>query len=159
MGLQLSYLNHDQHNFYGSNTYQGLQKTFYANYIFQGIIKTTDNTYKIGASFMNDDVTESFNAYKYKRREQVGGAFLEFAKNYKEKFNLVAGIRADQHNYYGLFFTPRLHLRYAFTPTSILRLSGGRALRTANIFTDNSYLMATSRQWVIESSDLNLPYG
>ena len=159
MGLQLSYLNHDQHNFYGTNLYSGLQKTFYANYIFQGIIKTTDNTFKIGASFMNDNVSETFNLYKYRRTEQVGGAFFEFAKNYKEKFNMIVGIRADQHNYYGLFFTPRLHLRYAFKPTSVVRFSGGRALRTANIFTDNSYLMASSRQWIIESSDLNMPYG
>jgi outer membrane receptor for ferrienterochelin and colicins len=52
MGLQLSYLNHEQNNTYGLNTYTGLQKTFYANYIFQGIIKTTDNTYKIGASYL-----------------------------------------------------------------------------------------------------------
>lgn len=159
MGLQLSYLNHDQHNFYGKNHYIGLQKTFYANYIFQGIIKTTSNTYKIGASFMNDDVSELFNTYAYKRLEQVGGVFMEFAKSYKEQFNLVAGIRADQHNYYGVFFTPRLHLRYAFRPASVLRLSGGRALRTANIFTDNAYLMTSSRQWFIEGSDLKMPYG
>lgn len=159
MGLQLSYLDHRQNNFYGNNKYNGEQKTFYANYIFQGIIKTTDNTYKVGASFMNDDVNESFNLYKYNRLEQVGGMFMEFAKNYKDKFNLVAGIRGDQHNYYGLFFTPRLHLRYAFNPKSILRFSGGRALRTANIFADNMYLMASSRQWIVESSDLSLPYG
>jgi len=159
MGLQLSYLNHEQHNFYGNNKYNGLQKTFYANYIFQGIIGSTDNTYKVGASFMNDNINENFNLYKYRRREQVGGVFLEFAKNYREKFNMIAGIRADQHNYYGMFFTPRLHLRYAFTQNSILRFSGGRALRTANIFTDNAYLMASSRQWFVESSDLALPYG
>lgn len=159
MGLQLSYLNHDQHNFYGSNTYTGLQKTFYANYIFQGILGNTNNVYKLGASFMNDDVKEMYSTFSYKRNEQVGGVFLEYAKNFKEKFNLVAGIRADQHNYYGLFFTPRLHVRYAFKPNSVLRLSGGRALRTANIFTDNSYLMASSRQWFIEGNDINKPYG
>jgi outer membrane receptor for ferrienterochelin and colicins len=158
-GLQLSYLNHEQHNFYGNNLYSGLQKTFYANFIYQGIIISTNNTFKVGASFMNDNVNESFNLYKYKREEQVGGAFMEFAKNYGDKFNIVAGIRADQHNYYGLFFTPRLHLRYAFKPTSVLRLSGGRALRTANIFTDNAYLMTTSRQWIVESSDVKMPYG
>ena len=159
MGLQLSYLNHDQYNFYGVNAYKGLQKTFYANYIYQGIIGTTNNTYKVGGSFMHDDVNESFNLFAYKRTEQVSGAFLEFAKNYKEKFNLVAGLRADQHNYYGVFFTPRLHVRYAFKPTSVLRFSGGRALRTANIFTDNSYLMASSRSWIIEGSDTKMPYG
>lgn len=159
MGLQLSYLNHDQHNTYGYNHYTGLQKTFYANYIFQSIIGTTNNTYKVGASFMNDDVNESFNQLSFKRQEQVAGTFAEFAHNYKEKFNLVAGIRADYHNYYGLFFTPRLHLRYAPVANSVFRLSGGRALRTANILTDNSYLMASSRTWSIEPSDLSMPYG
>jgi outer membrane receptor for ferrienterochelin and colicins len=159
MGLQLSYLDHLQRNYYGNNHYAGLQRTLYANYIFQGIIGTTDNTYKVGASFMNDEVQESFNVYRYRRTEQVGGVFMEFAKSYKEKFNLVAGLRADQHNYYGLFFTPRLHLRYAFRPNSVLRLSGGRALRTANIFTDNAHLMVSSRQWIIEGADQAMPYG
>jgi hypothetical protein len=159
MGLQLSYLNHDQTNFYGTNNYTGAQKTFYANYIFQGIIKTTDNTYKIGASYLNDDVNETYSLFKYKRTEQVAGTFLEFAHNSTDKFNVVAGIRADYHNYYGLFFTPRLHLRYAFTKNSVARLSVGRALRTANVFADNAYLMASSREWQIESSDLSLPYG
>jgi outer membrane receptor for ferrienterochelin and colicins len=159
MGLQISYLDHLQNNFYGYQTYRGLQKTLYANYIFQSYIGSTNNTYKVGASFLQDDVTESFNQLHFKRLEQVGGTFLEFAHNYNEKFNLVAGIRADYHNYYGLFFTPRLHLRYAFTPNSILRFSGGRALHTANIFSDNAYLMATSRTWNIELTDLALPYG
>lgn len=159
MGLQLSYLNHDQINFYGNNKYSGAQKTFYANYIFQGILRTTSNTYKVGASFLNDDVNETFRLFKYKRLEQVAGTFLEFAHNSGEKFNLVAGIRADYHNYYGVFFTPRLHLRYAFTQNSVLRFSGGRALRTANIFADNAYLMASSRDWLVESADLALPYG
>lgn len=170
MGLQASYLNHNQNNIYGKNRYEGLQKTFYTNFIYQGIIGTTNNGYKIGASYMNDDVKETYfnymvsdpsknNQMYFKRYESVMGTFLEFAHNYKEKFNLVAGVRADYHNYYGLFFTPRLHLRYAFKPTTVLRFSGGRALRTANIFTDNANLMASSRIWSIETNNVNLPYG
>ncbi len=159
MGLQLSYLNHNQNNYFGTTTYNALQKTFYANYIFQGIIKTTDNTYKIGASYLDDDVAEKFQLFKFYRREQVAGAFAELAINRKEKFNMVAGLRADYHNYYGIFYTPRLHLRYAFSTNSVLRLSGGRALRTANIFADNAYLMASSRVWNLEVSDLSMPYG
>jgi len=160
MGLQLSYLNHDQNNSYGFISYTGLQKTFYANYIFQGIIKTTDNTYKLGASFMNDQVNESYQLFKFNRDEKVGGAFAEFAHNSGEKFNLIAGLRADYHNYYGLFFTPRLHLRYAFNKSkTVFRLSGGKALKTANIFAENTSLMATSRDWIITPSDLNMPYG
>lgn len=160
MGLQLSYLNHDQNNNYGFNTYTGLQKTFYANYIFQGIIKTTDNTYKLGASFMNDQVDETYRLFKFKRDEKVGGVFAEFAHNQGEKFNVVAGLRADYHNYYGLFFTPRLHMRYALKGNkTVFRISGGRALKTANILAENTPLMATSRDWILIPSDLNMPYG
>lgn len=158
-GLQLSYLNHRMDNLYGTSSYNALQKTFYANYIFQGILKTTDNTIKLGASYMDDDVNEKFQLFKFKRHEQVAGVFTELAINRKNKFNMVAGLRADYHNYYGLFFTPRLHLRYAFSEKSVLRLSGGRALRTANILADNTYLMASSRVWNLEVLDLSMPYG
>jgi outer membrane receptor for ferrienterochelin and colicins len=158
-GLQLSYLDHEQHNLFGLRNYDGLQKTFYANYIYQGIIGSTNHGYKAGASFMNDYVHEKFWTGSYTRTENVAGVFTEYAYNFKEKFNLVAGLRADQHNYYGLFVTPRLHLRYAFTPTTILRLSGGRALRTANVLTDNAPLMASSRTWQIAVADSAMPYG
>jgi outer membrane receptor for ferrienterochelin and colicins len=160
MGLQLSYLNHDQINFYGINSYNGLQQTFYANYIFQGILKTTDNTYKVGASFMNDKVNETYQLFNYTRDEKVGGAFVELAHNMGDKFNIVAGLRADYHNYYGLFFTPRLHARYALNKNkTVFRLSGGRALKTANIFAENTALMATSRKWIIEPTNFSMPYG
>jgi outer membrane receptor for ferrienterochelin and colicins len=160
MGLQLSYLNHDQRNFYGFNTYEGFQKTFYANYIFQGMIGSSDHSYKAGASFMNDDVKEQFRELSFNRLEQVGGLFTEYAYNFKDKFNMVAGLRADYHNYFGFFFTPRLHLRYAMNEgKTVIRFSGGRALKTANILSENMHLMASSRNWMIETSDLSKPYG
>lgn len=160
MGLQLSYLNHAQDNQYGATFYSGLQQTFYANYIFQSYVGNTNNNYKIGASYLNDEVHESYRLNAFNRLENVGGAFVEFAHNTKDRFNVVAGLRADYHNYYGLFFTPRLHLRYALDENkTVFRLSGGNALRTANILSDNSYLMASSRTWSIQPSDLSMPYG
>ncbi|MBK7312045.1 MAG: carboxypeptidase-like regulatory domain-containing protein [Sphingobacteriaceae bacterium] len=158
-GLQLSYLNHDQKNRYGFSEYKGLQKTFYANYIFQGLIKSSTHGYKVGASFLNDSINESFATLKYQRLEQDIGVFTEYALNIKDRFNMVAGFRADYHNIYRLFFTPRLHIRYAFNTNSILRFSGGKALKTANILSENMNLMPTSRNWIIETSNLNTPYG
>jgi outer membrane receptor for ferrienterochelin and colicins len=159
VGLQMSYLNHDQHNKFGQGEYNGNQRTFYANLIYQGIFGNTNHSYRTGFSFLNDEVKEQFRSLKYGRQEIVPGAFFEYSMNLSEKFNLIAGVRADRHNYYGVFATPRLHLRYAFTPTSVLRLSGGRALRTANIFADNAGLMVSSRTWTIETSDSTMPYG
>jgi outer membrane receptor for ferrienterochelin and colicins len=158
-GLQLSYLDHQQRNMYGFRSYEGDQRTFYANYIYQGILGNTNHGYKTGVSFMNDNVKERFESRRYAREENVAGIFTEYAYNYKETFNLVAGLRGDYHNYYGFFATPRLHLRYAPRESSVFRISGGRALRTANIFADNAPYMATSRNWVIESERSAMPYG
>jgi hypothetical protein len=160
MGLQLNFSNHEQVNFYGNRPYSGTQKTIYANFIFESYLINTNHKYKIGSSFILDELNEKFEYVNFKRTEQVPGTFAEYTYNYKTTFNLVAGARADYHNYYGLFFTPRLHLRYAFNDNkSVLRLSGGRALRTPNLFAENTSLMASARVFEIHPSNSNLPYG
>ncbi len=159
MGLQLSFLQHKQNNFYGLNNYAGLQQTFYANYIFQGIIGNTNHKFKAGASYLWDNVAEKYKLYNLSRIESVPGVFGEYAYSHLTKFNAVAGLRADYHNYYGLFFTPRLHLRYAFNDNTVIRASGGRALKTANVFAENASLMASSRDFIIIPSNFYMPYG
>jgi hypothetical protein len=159
MGLQLSYTDHVQNNRYGFNNYNAAQKTAYANLIFESYIGNTNHKYKVGASFLNDDWNESFGILKFSRTETDAGVFGEYIFTHKN-FNMIAGSRADYHNYYGLFYTPRLHLRYAFNEgRSVLRASGGKALRTANIFAENLNYMASSRDWSIYQSNFNLPYG
>lgn len=160
MGLQLSYLEHELTNNNSGNKYNGLQKTFYANYIFQGIIGNTNHTYRAGASLLNDVVKETFNINKYNRIETVPGIFSEYAYSYNTSINLVAGLRGDYHNLYGFFVTPRLHIRFGFNENkTVFRVSGGRALRTASVFSDNMSLMASNRAWIIESSSATKPYG
>ncbi len=160
MGLQLSFLQHKQNNFYGLNNYIGLQQTFYANYIFQGIIGNTNHKFKTGASYLWDNLSENYRAFNFGRIEFVPGVFGEYAYSYLTKFNIVVGGRADYHNYYGLFFTPRLHMRYAINDgNTVFRASAGRALKTANIFAENSFLMASSRDFNIITSDSTKPYG
>ncbi|HEY1038785.1 MAG TPA: carboxypeptidase-like regulatory domain-containing protein, partial [Bacteroidia bacterium] len=160
MGLQLNYSGHHQDNFYGNNKYKGDQATAYANFIFESFLGNTNHTYKLGASFISDEVKETFNQTQFKRNEIVPGTFVEYTYNYLEKFNVVAGLRADYHNYYGLFFTPRLHMRYAMNEgKSVFRASGGRALKTANIYAENTHLMASSRSFVIEPGNFAMPYG
>jgi hypothetical protein len=51
-------------------------------------------------------------------------------------------------------------MRYALKGSkTVFRISGGRALKTANVFAENTPLMATSRAWIIKPSDLTMPYG
>ena len=150
VGIQTSgkWLQEDM--YFGLRKYAGEQKNFYANAIFANIIKTTDHKYKLGASYLLDDYNESYNDSAFARTESVPGVFAEYTYTHAENFSAVAGIRADYHNLYGLFYTPRLHLRYNVTKTTMLRLSGGRGFRTANVFVENQSVLASSRQVIIQ---------
>jgi outer membrane receptor for ferrienterochelin and colicins len=161
-GLQLSAINHEADSYFGTTKYKAKQQTLYANWIFQSIVFNTDHTWKIGMSQLIDKYDEnfagklrnfnvvgsdsiSFGQNNFQRTESVTGSFVEYQYAYHTKFSLVAGLRADVHNYFGLFFTPRLHLRYAPTENTTLRASFGRGQRTANIFAENTPIFASSR--------------
>jgi outer membrane receptor protein involved in Fe transport len=101
-----------------------------------------------------DDVKDSLftlvsyqdKKYLLDRTEQVPGAFLEYTFNPNHDLTVIAGIRADHHNRYGTFFTPRLHVKYHLTETTILRASAGKGYRTADVFVENFSVMASQRR-------------
>ena len=72
-------------------------------------------------SFTLDDYDEVVNTDVYKRIENSFGGFFEYSYDNLDKLTLTAGVRADQHNRFGFFVTPRLHLRY--TPAVSVNLS------------------------------------
>ena len=97
------------------------------------------------------------------------GAYAEYTYNISEKFSLVVGVRGDwmgasntdpmtfdggtigAYNaaYYtpkeSFVITPRSHIRWDITPSTILRGSAGLGYRRASIFTDNIWMLATGR--------------
>jgi outer membrane receptor for ferrienterochelin and colicins len=159
MGLQLSAVYHKQDGVYGNRKYSSLQKSFYTNLIYQSIIGNTNHGIKLGLSNLVDQYDETIGLNRYKRNEVVPGAFAEYSYNYLEKFNLVAGLRADYHNLFGTFLTPRLHVRYAPFKNTAIRASIGRAQRTANIFAENMGYMASNRVFAVFSVDADKAYG
>ena len=159
IGLQISAINHYQKSYYAMRRYDADQRSFYSNLIYASILSNTKHQFKTGASFKLDNIEETVTEINYKREEIVPGAFFEYSFLPNESFTLVAGLRGDYHNLFGTLITPRLHLRYMFTDQSVIRISGGRGYRTANIFAENSGLFASSRQIVIQESDDDLPYG
>ncbi len=153
MGLQLSALHHNQNTTYGLTNYDAKQQSLYANYIYQTIISNTDHIIKGGGSVAYDKFNEVYGTGLYNRTEIVPGAFAEYSYSYLQKLNIVAGLRADYHNLFGFFATPRLHLRYAPTDFTAFRASLGRAQRTANIFAENFAYMASNRSFVNEANN------
>ena len=86
------------------------------------------------------------NLLRPSRNESEVGAYTEYTFNLKEKFTVVAGLRYD----YAFFFrkhlvTPRAHIKWNITPTTVLRGSAGLGHRPTDIVTDNIGIMATGR--------------
>lgn len=152
IGFQASAIYHDQKSDYGLTQYDANQQSGYFNSIYQSIIGTSTHKYRTGLSLQYDKYDESLDSLQFKREEIVPGAFFEYTFSYFEKFAVVAGVRGDYHNYYGLFFTPRIHTRYEVREGTVLRASAGRGQRTSNVIAENSSLLASSRLWTIQGN-------
>ncbi|MBQ2374713.1 MAG: TonB-dependent receptor [Alistipes sp.] len=97
------------------------------------------------------------------------GVYAEYTYNIPEKFSLVMGVRGDwmgaennaekmdgaasynPNEYFAV--TPRSHIKWNITPSTVLRASAGLGYRRASIFTDNIWTLATGRKIMV--TDLN----
>lgn len=162
-GSQYFFATHDQRSNFGRRNYDAKQNSFYGNFIYSNTLWNCSHTVKTGLSFQYDDYVESLRTTTtndvFDRREIVPGVFAEYTYTSGEVFSAVAGIRGDYHNIYGGFLTPRAHLRYALTETTVLRASAGRGQRTANIIADNIGILASSRQIITPPLANGKPYG
>jgi outer membrane receptor for ferrienterochelin and colicins len=127
--------------------------------LFRNIIGDLKHKYKVGASFVYDDYIQSFDQQDYNHTEMIPGAFVEYTYNWEDRLNIVAGLRGDYNNNYGLFTTPRLHIRYMPFEDFVLRLSAGRGQRTAQIISENVGFLASSRDFDIQANNTDNPYG
>jgi len=166
LGFQLSGSYHKQDAMFGRRMYDANQKTFYTNLIYQGQMKTSAHKYMTGVNLIYDNVdelahlnAEATTMLSAKREEIVPGAYFEYAYSYLDKFTMIAGLRGDYHNIYGFFATPRLHMRYAPTESTVFRLSGGRGQRTATILSENIGAFASNRTIILEQATPDSPYG
>ncbi len=146
---------HDMKNNFGNTRYNGQQRNFYANLLYASFIGTTDHKINVGASFQHDDYDEFLNDADFSRVETMPGAFGEYVFN-RGKFGVIAGLRFDHHNRFGFFATPRLNLKYNFNDNTILRMSGGRGVRSAQILSENMAVMASNRQFVVDQRQLDI---
>ena len=86
------------------------------------------------------------------RNESEVGAYTEYTYNLKDKLSIVAGIRYDYAFYFCKhLITPRAHVKWNITPTTVLRGSAGLGHRPTDIVTDNIGIMATGRIINIDS--------
>jgi outer membrane receptor for ferrienterochelin and colicins len=145
LGVQSAFSNHKQESYFGNSIYDITHQSYYGNLVYNSIISDSRHKIKMGVSVTYDAYDELVNRTTYGRKENSIGSFFEYSYDNLERFNLIAGIRADNHNIMGIFVTPRMHIRYEPWRKSVLRVSAGSGRRMANIFTENQQLFSTNR--------------
>lgn len=151
-GIQMAYSHHNQESYFGLNDYNIQHNSLYAQVIYNSIISDSRHKIKTGVSATYDGYDELVLTENYSRTENSVGAFFEYNFDNSSNLSYSFGIRGDLHNKLGAFITPRFHLRYTPWDKSAIRVSAGRGKRSANIFTENQNLFATSRNLNILSS-------
>lgn len=156
-GSVVSFNHHKQNSFFGRNPYDAYQNTFYGKILFQSSFDSTGHSdanegkhnYSVGFSYLYDEFNETFRNDHKVRIESVPGIFGEYTFSGMEGLTAIAGLRADFHNLYGTFITPRFHVKYNFTDELVVRASAGKGYHVPDLYSDNSGLMASSREFVL----------
>jgi outer membrane receptor for ferrienterochelin and colicin len=141
---------HETNSFYGISDYDADETRFYGNAVLtRDLDKYGLHTINAGLSFIYDDFNEILYEQNISRTEKVPGIFAEYTFMPNPNLTLMAGLRTDFHNIFGTFVTPRMHFRYKMGNHLTLRTSAGKGYRTANVLSENIYLLANSRplQW------------
>ena len=94
-----------------------------------------------GSIILNNKVLDS------KRLEPEIGAYMEYTYSIKDKLSVVAGLRYDYNFYFRKnMITPRAHVKWNITPTTVFRASAGLGYRPTDVITDNIGILATGHQ-------------
>jgi outer membrane receptor for ferrienterochelin and colicins len=149
IGILTSFRNHTVSSDFGDRGYEGSQLSGYANVVYQQLLRKGNDQLKTGASFQYDAYDERFRDSAFSRIERMPGVFAEYTRS-RNRFTLVAGLRADLNSVYGEAVSPRLHVKYDLGPLTTVRLSVGHGFRSANPLVENASALASSRNVIVE---------
>ena len=163
IALILSGSLHHENALYGHQQYNTDQRNGYASLMFETDFNE-HHSLSTGVSLNHD---------KFDFDETTPGVYAQYTYKIGEKFTLMGGLRWDNSNIYGSFVTPRMHLKYSpFGDVLTLRGSIGKGYRTNHVMAEYNYMLASSRQMVIDanldqeeawnyglSAALNIPIG
>jgi len=153
-GSQFSFEQYTMALHAGTKLFSGVQSTLRGNILFNTHIHSEDHGLTVGVSTLQDDYDMSLDSIDLSRKEQVIGAYAEYVWNPSERFSSILGFRLDEHNLFGTMISPRMHLRYSLTEDISLKAAAGKGYRTANPVTDNLGLLASNRDWAIQSKTM-----
>ena len=154
---------------YGHKHFDQNQKNVYAQLLFETNFTEQHNLsagFSLNYDYINEELRkknkESSNAawggansslfilHSSLPKETTPGVYAQYTYTLGSKLVAMAGLRADHSSRYGVFVTPRLHVKYAPHEVISLRLSAGKGYRTVHALAENHYLMGSGRALVID---------
>ena len=145
---------HDQQSSYGKGIYNIYESNIYGSLLYESEFGE-QHKLATGLNFNWDryvqrgNVVQTYCPQWKNLDETTGGAYAEYTWTPVEKFTVLAGARIDYSSRHKWFATPRIHLKYDVTEWMHLRASAGKGYRSAYVFPENSYLLASNRKFVI----------
>lgn len=82
----------------------------------------------------------------------IPGLYAQYTFKPNYKFTAMAGLRADRSKEYGIFVTPRLHLKWMPNDVVTLRSSSGLGYRIPFALSEYHYLLSSGRTLSIETN-------
>jgi len=156
--LYTSGFHQDQQSWFGSLSYKAKQTNTFINLQHEWT-GSDRHSLKTGASyrsldldekivFTDNNISRNYDGH-YNRTERIAGLFAENTISFfKGKLTWIAGLRADHHNRFGWYVTPRTLIKYDPTSKLTIRVNMGTGWRTVNFFSENIGLLASSRDVV-----------
>ncbi len=152
LAIKTGFYKHNQDSYFGLRVYDANELSANTNIVYQWFSKTDVHKISAGTSFYYDKLDENVKDSNidtvFSTEEIVPGVFTEYTFKKEHWPTVLIGMRADVHNIYGVFYTPRMHSKYNINEKNILRASIGKGYRTASIFSENTAILATSRQMI-----------
>lgn len=132
---------------YGLNRYDGDELNLYTNLMYSSNMGGSDRHHlSAGLNYSFVAMDETLNLLALNTRQHIPGAYAEYTFKPSERFTAMAGMRADHHNHFGAFVTPRVHLRYSPIEHWVLRGSAGKGYRHPSVWAENGHLLASGRE-------------
>ncbi len=149
---------HEHQGLFGNRAYAGQQNRAYANIIFETGFLPSPHNLMIGATIENLNINEQFADVVVNRHELWTSLQAEYdwtvdLKNeLGSSFTILAGIQGlvINSNYTYIVPLPRLNLKLNITDDLVVRASGGRGIRTANVLIENMRFMPSYRDFDLQ---------
>ena len=155
VALILSGSYHGQQSIYDQTPYNVYQNNVYASLMYEKEFVPA-HSLSTGLSLnydgFDENLTQDQQRTTYNRSEIIPGAYVQYTYNLNDKFIALAGVRADYSSLYDFFVTPRIHLKYNPFEWLNIRASAGKGYRTANVLTENNFLLSSSRKIMIDEN-------